>query len=99
MGTSATSSRAASPAAAPTDGPYLVRLRRPMFLINAGDDPFVPPGALPAAAPPPLTTGGGPPCVPPGALPEAAALPPGVVAEFPPHGGHAGFIDGPPWRV
>ena len=77
MGTSATSSRAASPAAAPTDGPYLVRLRRPMFLINAGDDPFVPPGALP----------------------EAAALPPGVVAEFPPHGGHAGFIDGPPWRV
>jgi predicted alpha/beta-fold hydrolase len=39
------------------------------------------------------------PFVPRGVLPDPAALPPGVRAEFPPRGGHAGFVDGPPWRV
>jgi len=37
--------------------------------------------------------------VPPGALPDPAALPPGVVAEYPPCGGHAGFLEGLPWQV
>ena len=54
-----------------SSGPYLARLRRPTLLINARDDPFVPPGALP----------------------------PGVVAEYPPCGGHAGFLEGLPWQV
>src|SRR5262249_56158659 len=57
-------------------GPYLARLHRPTLLLNARDDPFVPPGALP----------------------DPAALPPGVHAEFPLRGGHAGFLDGLPWR-
>ncbi len=39
------------------------------------------------------------PFVPRGALPDPAALPPGVRAEFPSRGGHAGFVNGPPWRV
>jgi len=60
-----------------SSGPYLARLRRPTLLLNARDDPFVPPGALP----------------------DPAALPPGVRAEFPSRGGHAGFLDGLPWRV
>ncbi|MBI4013095.1 MAG: alpha/beta fold hydrolase [Candidatus Rokubacteria bacterium] len=60
-----------------SSGPYLARLRRPTLLINARDDPFVPPGTLP----------------------DPATLPAGVAAEFLPRGGHAGFLDGPPWRV
>jgi predicted alpha/beta-fold hydrolase len=60
-----------------SSGPYLARLRRPALLLNARDDPFIPPGALP----------------------DPATLPSGVCAEFPAHGGHAGFVDGPPWRV
>jgi predicted alpha/beta-fold hydrolase len=39
------------------------------------------------------------PIVPPTALPRLADLPPGVRAEFPARGGHAGFIEGWPWRV
>jgi uncharacterized protein len=40
------------------------------------------------------------PIVPRRALPDPARLPPTVRAEFPPRGGHAGFIEGRwPWRV
>jgi uncharacterized protein len=39
------------------------------------------------------------PFVPRGVLPDPAALPPAVRAEFPSRGGHAGFVEGPPWRV
>ena len=40
------------------------------------------------------------PIVPREALPRVADLPPSVHAEFPPRGGHAGFIEGGwPWRV
>lgn len=61
-----------------SSGPYLRRIRRPTLLINALDDPIVPPEALP----------------------DPASLPDGVRAEFPPRGGHAGFIEGRwPWRV
>lgn len=60
-----------------SSGPYLARIRRPTLLVNALDDPIVPPGALP----------------------RFADLPPAVRAEFPAHGGHAGFIEGWPWRV
>ena len=52
--------------------PYLSRIRRPVLLVNALDDPIVPPEALP----------------------DPTALPPGVRAEFVPHGGHAGFLQG-----
>jgi uncharacterized protein len=38
------------------------------------------------------------PFIPVAALPDAAALPPGVHAEFTARGGHAAFLDGPPWR-
>lgn len=61
-----------------SSGPYVAGIRRPTLLINALDDPFVPPESLP----------------------DPAALPPGVRAEFSPHGGHAGFLEGRwPWRV
>jgi predicted alpha/beta-fold hydrolase len=60
-----------------SSGPYLPHIRRPTLLVNALDDPIVPPGALP----------------------RFADLPPAVRAEFPAHGGHAGFIEGWPWRV
>ena len=61
-----------------SSAPWLPRVRRPTLLINALDDPIVPPEALP----------------------DPRALPPCVRAEFPPRGGHAGFIEGPwPWRV
>ena len=40
------------------------------------------------------------PIVPAEALPDPASLPDGVSAEFPPRGGHAGFMEGRwPWRV
>jgi hypothetical protein len=39
------------------------------------------------------------PFVPPASLPEPSALPPAVRAEFVPHGGHVGFVEGRPWRV
>ena len=40
------------------------------------------------------------PFIPRATLPDPGALPPDVRAEFPPHGGHAAFIDGRwPWRV
>jgi predicted alpha/beta-fold hydrolase len=58
--------------------PWLPRIRRPTLLLNALDDPIVPPDALP----------------------DPGRLPPCVTAEFPPRGGHAGFLDGPwPWRA
>lgn len=61
-----------------SSGPYLRRLRRPTLLINALDDPIVPPEALP----------------------DPATLPAHVHAEFPPRGGHAGFVEGAwPWRA
>ena len=59
-----------------SSGPYLGRIRRPTLLINARDDPFVPPETLP----------------------DPRTLPAGVVTEFVPCGGHAGFVEGPPWR-
>ncbi len=33
-----------------SSGPYLPRIRRPCLLINAANDPFIPPSALPTAA-------------------------------------------------
>jgi uncharacterized protein len=57
--------------------PYLPKVRRPVLLLSAVDDPFVPPSALP----------------------DLATLPPNVVAEFTPRGGHVGFVEGPPWRA
>ena len=40
------------------------------------------------------------PFVPAGSLPDPAGLPACVVAEFPPRGGHVGFLEGRwPWRV
>src|SRR2546425_12213195 len=39
------------------------------------------------------------PLVPPDALPDPAKLPPWVRAEFTERGGHAGFVDGWPWRA
>jgi len=61
-----------------SSAPWLPRVRRPTLLLNALDDPIVPPAALP----------------------DPRALPPCVRAEFPPRGGHAGFIEGGwPWRA
>ncbi|MBI4636443.1 MAG: alpha/beta fold hydrolase [Candidatus Rokubacteria bacterium] len=60
-----------------SSGPYVARIRRPTLLLNALDDPFVPPETLP----------------------DPGRLPSGVRAEFPAHGGHAGFLEGRwPWR-
>jgi predicted alpha/beta-fold hydrolase len=40
------------------------------------------------------------PIVPADTLPDPRSLPPDVVAEFSPRGGHGGFLEGPwPWRV
>jgi len=39
------------------------------------------------------------PLVPPDALPDPAELPPWVRAEFTERGGHAGFVEGWPWRA
>src|SRR5438093_873223 len=39
------------------------------------------------------------PLVPPKALPETSPLPPWVRAEFTERGGHAGFVEGWPWRA
>ena len=39
------------------------------------------------------------PLVPPDALPDPAKLPPWVRAEFTERGGHAGFVEGWPWRA
>src|SRR2546430_14932652 len=42
-----------------SSGPYLAQIRRPTLLINAINDPFMPPAALPRAPPPK------PPLIPP----------------------------------
>src|SRR5206468_11137674 len=60
-----------------SSGPYLSRVRRPALLINARDDPFVPPESLP----------------------DPRALPPDMEVDFSEHGGHVGFLQGPPWAV
>jgi predicted alpha/beta-fold hydrolase len=52
--------------------PWLKQIAVPTLIINARDDPFVPPDALP----------------------DAAGLAGCVTAEFPAHGGHAGFVTG-----
>jgi predicted alpha/beta-fold hydrolase len=39
------------------------------------------------------------PFIPPASLPDPRALPPQVRAEFVPHGGHVGFVEGRPWRA
>ena len=39
------------------------------------------------------------PFVPSDSLPDPRALPPEIEVEFPEHGGHAGFLDGPPWAA
>jgi predicted alpha/beta-fold hydrolase len=58
--------------------PYVAGVRRPLLLINAVDDPFIPLSCLP----------------------DPRTLPPGVRAEFTPHGGHVGFWEGAwPWQV
>jgi predicted alpha/beta-fold hydrolase len=59
-----------------SSGPYLAHIRRPTLLLNALDDPFIPPASLP----------------------DPRRLPPPVRAEFVPHGGHVGFVEGRPWR-
>ena len=39
------------------------------------------------------------PFIPAGSLPDPRALPPTVRAEYVPHGGHVGFVEGRPWRA
>ena len=39
------------------------------------------------------------PFIPRSSLPDPRALPPTVRAEFVPHGGHVGFVEGRPWRA
>ena len=39
------------------------------------------------------------PFVPSSSLPDPRALPPEVEVEFSSHGGHVGFLDGPPWAL
>jgi predicted alpha/beta-fold hydrolase len=39
------------------------------------------------------------PFVPVGSLPDPRELPPAVRAEYVPHGGHVGFVQGRPWRT
>jgi predicted alpha/beta-fold hydrolase len=53
--------------------PLLAGIAVPTLIINALDDPFVPPAALP----------------------DRAVLPACVTAEYPPRGGHVGFVSGP----
>ncbi len=58
--------------------PLLSGIGVPTLILNALDDPFVPPQALP----------------------DRATLPACVRAEYPPAGGHAGFVSGPfPGRI
>jgi predicted alpha/beta-fold hydrolase len=56
--------------------PWLPHIRRPVLLVAALDDPFIPASSLP----------------------DSRTLPEAVRAEFLPRGGHAAFIEGPPWR-
>jgi predicted alpha/beta-fold hydrolase len=60
-----------------SSGPFLPAVRVPLLLLQAVDDPFVPPAALPTLA---------------------AAQNPRLTFELHPHGGHVGFVAGPPWR-
>lgn len=60
-----------------SSGPYVARVRVPLLLISAEDDPFIPPSCLPH---------------------QAAGENRCVVLEVQKHGGHLGFIEGPPWR-
>ncbi len=53
--------------------PLLAGIAVPTLILNALDDPFVPPAALP----------------------DRAVLPACVTAEYPPRGGHVGFVSGP----
>jgi predicted alpha/beta-fold hydrolase len=39
------------------------------------------------------------PFIPASSLPDPRTLPPAVRAEFVPHGGHVGFVEGRPWRA
>ena len=39
------------------------------------------------------------PFIPPTSLPDPGTLPPVVRTEFVAHGGHVGFVEGPPWRA
>lgn len=61
-----------------SSGPLLPRVRVPLLLLSALDDPFIPPAALPV---------------------QAAKANPLVTLELSDHGGHVGFVDGPPWRL
>ena len=56
---------------------YLEGIRVPTLLLQAEDDPFLPPDALPRAR---------------------IASNPWLLPAFTRHGGHVGFIEGPPWR-
>lgn len=58
---------------------YLERIRRPTLLLNAVDDPFLPPAVLDEVR-------------------LIAARNPCLTLDFPAHGGHVGFVSGPPWR-
>ena len=60
-----------------SSGPYVSRVRVPLLLLSAEDDPFIPPESIPR---------------------EAAAHNPAVTLEVHAHGGHLGFVEGPPWR-
>src|SRR5947208_2844463 len=57
-----------------SSGPFVDRVRVPLLLLSAEDDPFIP--AL---------------CIPRTANPS-------VILEVSRHGGHLGFVEGPPWR-
>lgn len=56
--------------------PWLAHIRRPVLLIAALDDPFIPAASLP----------------------DPRTLPESIRTEFVARGGHAAFIEGPPWR-
>jgi predicted alpha/beta-fold hydrolase len=64
------------------------------YWVRASSGPYLPRVARPLL----LLSARDDPLVPATALPEPAALPACVRAEFLPRGGHAGFVDGPPWR-
>ena len=60
-----------------SSGPFLPRVRVPLLLLSAIDDPIVPASCLPR---------------------NATAENPAVTLEVSAHGGHVGFVAGPPWR-
>lgn len=56
-----------------SSGPFVARVRVPLLLLSAEDDPFIPPSCIPRE------------------------VPTSVTLEVHRHGGHLGFVEGPPW--